>query len=185
MQPLPTHDRPDPADRVGREDAVDIALPNETATEAMALWIAPRLLAGDTILLEGPVGAGKSHFARALIHARLRAAGLPMEDVPSPTFTLIQYYDAGDVAIWHADLYRLTHPDEVLELGLHEAFESAICLVEWPDRLGADRPAHALTLTLTPRPDPAARIARLSSADPRWHDLLRDAQRQFPKALHD
>lgn len=185
MQPLPTHDRPDHAGRAAREDAVDIALPNEAATEALADWIAPRLAAGDTILLEGAVGAGKSHFARALIHARQRAAGHPPEDVPSPTFTLVQYYDAGDVAIWHADLYRLTHPDEALELGLEDAFGSAICLVEWPDRLGADRPAHALTLTLTPQPDPSARLARLSSADPRWRDLLLDLQRQFPKAPHD
>jgi tRNA threonylcarbamoyladenosine biosynthesis protein TsaE len=99
------------------------------------------LRAGDCLLLEGQIGAGKSHFARAFIQARLGRA----EDVPSPTFTLVQSYQA-DVEIWHADLYRLSHPDEVLELGLDEAFDSAICLIEWPDRLGSLLPKGAMRL---------------------------------------
>ena len=70
------------------------------------------------------------------------------EDVPSPTFTLVQVYQDAGVEIWHADLYRLTHPDEVWELGLDQAFETAICLVEWPDRLGNHRPEGALTIRL-------------------------------------
>ena len=70
------------------------------------------------------------------------------EDVPSPTFTLVQVYDVGGVDIWHADLYRLTHPDEVWELGLDDAFATAICLVEWPDRLGAHVPPKALRIGL-------------------------------------
>jgi tRNA threonylcarbamoyladenosine biosynthesis protein TsaE len=71
-----------------------------------------------------------------------------MEEVPSPTFTLVQVYEADGAEIWHADLYRLTHPDEVLELGLDEAFDRAISLVEWPDRLGGHLPPHALRLRL-------------------------------------
>jgi aminoglycoside/choline kinase family phosphotransferase len=67
--------------------------------------------------------------------------------VPSPTFTLVQSYE-GDPDIWHADLYRLSHPDEVVELGLDEAFATAICLVEWPDRLGSHLPDGAIRLTL-------------------------------------
>lgn len=118
-------------------------LPDEAATAALGERLAALLRAGDTLLLEGPIGAGKSHLARALIRARLGR----MEDVPSPTFTLVQTYDA-DPDIWHADLYRLTHPDEVLELGLDDAFTSAICLVEWPDRLGRHLPPDALRLTL-------------------------------------
>jgi tRNA threonylcarbamoyl adenosine modification protein YjeE len=165
--------------RPGAPESFTFILPDALATEALARWIAPQLKAGDTILLEGPVGAGKSHFARTLIGARRQAAGLPPEDVPSPTFTLVQYYDAGTVEIWHADLYRLTHPDEALELGLSDAFGSAICLVEWPDRLGPERPRDALTLTLTPLPDPEARRAQLRADAPRWTRLLRDAAAQF------
>jgi tRNA threonylcarbamoyladenosine biosynthesis protein TsaE len=117
-------------------------LSDETATAAFASTIAPLLAAGDTLLLEGDIGAGKSAFARALIRARLGR----MEDVPSPTFTLVQTYDAADGDIWHCDLYRLTHPDEALELGLDEAFETAICLIEWPDRLGDVAPQTSLHL---------------------------------------
>jgi tRNA threonylcarbamoyladenosine biosynthesis protein TsaE len=122
-----------------------IVLPTEADTVALGERLAGLARAGDCFLLEGPIGAGKSHLARAFIRARLGR----MEDVPSPTFTLVQVYEA-DVEIWHADLYRLTHPDEVWELGLDEAFDRAITLVEWPDRLGAHLPHHALRLRLEP-----------------------------------
>lgn len=138
---------------------VHLFLPDETATAALGRAIAPLLQAGDTLLLHGAIGAGKSHLARALIRARLGR----MEDVPSPTFTLIQTYDS-DPDIWHADLYRLTHPDEVLELGLDDAFSEAICLVEWPDRLGRYIPADALHIHLTQQEE--GRSARLSGGRP-------------------
>ncbi len=133
-----------------------VYLPDEDATATLGERLARLLRAGDTLLLEGPIGAGKSHFARALIRARLGR----MEDVPSPTFTLVQTYDADGVEIWHADLYRLSHPDEVLELGLEDAFATAICLVEWPDRLGSHLPSDALRLRLAAEGD--GRIAHLS-----------------------
>lgn len=124
-------------------------LRDEDATARLAQRIAPHLTTGDVLLLEGPIGAGKSAFARAVIRARLGR----QEEVPSPTFTLVQTYEdqAGD--IWHCDLYRLTHPDEAFELGLEEAFETAICLIEWPDRLGSDLPANALMLTFATHAD--------------------------------
>lgn len=118
------------------------------------------LAPGMVLLLQGPVGAGKSHIARAAIRAR---AGAETE-VPSPTFTLVQTYDAPDAEIWHADLYRLTDPSEVEELGLTEAMERAIVLIEWPDRLGSLRPATAITLTL--RPEGELRHTRLTGAPP-------------------
>lgn len=123
---------------------ISFCLASDEATDALGRWLAERLRPGDTLLLQGPIGAGKSHLARAIIRARLGR----MEDVPSPTFTLVQTYDAPDAEIWHADLYRLTHPDEVMELGLDAAFDQAICLIEWPDRLGALVPANAIRLRL-------------------------------------
>ena len=124
---------------------ITLSLPSEAATAALAARIATILTPGDTLLLSGSIGAGKSAFARALIRARLGR----MEDVPSPTFTLVQTYDDPHGDIWHCDLYRLTHPDDVFELGLDEAFHTAICLIEWPDRLGADMPKNALQLMFT------------------------------------
>lgn len=139
------------------QPALTFYLPDETATARLGAWFALRLMAGDCVLLDGQIGAGKSHFARALIRARLGR----MEDVPSPTFTLVQTYDA-DPEIWHADLYRLSHPDEVRELGLEEAFDTAICLVEWPDRLGLLAPANAIRISLAPHDE--GRMARISCA---------------------
>lgn len=129
-------------------------LANEMATARFAEDIAPVLMRGDTLLLEGEIGAGKSAFARALIRARLNR----FEEVPSPTFTLVQTYEAPDGDIWHCDLYRMSHPDEALELGLEEAFETAICLIEWPDRLGDAAPAFALRLSFAAG-DPAHHVS--------------------------
>jgi tRNA threonylcarbamoyladenosine biosynthesis protein TsaE len=149
---------PDPA-------APPIVLHGPDSTERLARRVAPVLRAGDVLLLEGPVGAGKTAFARALIGAILARDGLPPEDVPSPTFTLVQTYAAARFEIWHADLYRLSAPEEVLELGLAEAFDAALCLVEWPDRLGADRPARAATLSLSHH-GPDARRLTVSGTGP-------------------
>lgn len=130
-------------------------LPDEEATARLGAWLAGHMRGGEALLLSGPIGAGKSHLARALIRARLGR----YEDVPSPTFTLVQVYEA-DVDIWHADLYRLSHPDEVLELGLDEAFDRAICVVEWPDRLGSHLPERAVSVAL--RAEGEGRVATVS-----------------------
>lgn len=122
----------------------EFLLEDETRASRFGAALAHLLRPGDTLLLDGPVGAGKSHVARAAIRALCGAE----TEVPSPTFTLVQVYDGPDCEIWHADLYRLTHPDEVWELGLDEAFQTAICLVEWPDRLGAHLPPEALRIRL-------------------------------------
>ncbi|GAB4259962.1 MAG: tRNA (adenosine(37)-N6)-threonylcarbamoyltransferase complex ATPase subunit type 1 TsaE [Pararhodobacter sp.] len=141
-------------------------LPDPDETDMLAARFARGVGAGDVLLLEGQIGAGKTHFARALIRALMGRN----EDVPSPTFTLVQAYDAPGVEIWHADLYRLSHPDEAIELGLHDAFETALCLIEWPDRLGDDAPKQALTLRFSPR-DEGREVAFLSD-DPRWEGRL-------------
>lgn len=150
---------------------VVFALPSPQATADLAEWLALRLVPGDVLLLEGEIGAGKTHFARKLIQARLATVGR-FEDVPSPTFTLVQVYDAGGTEIWHSDLYRLTSADEAVELGLAEAFETAICLVEWPDRLGGMAPARALRMRFSDGPEPDSRLLALSFTELRWGVLI-------------
>jgi tRNA threonylcarbamoyladenosine biosynthesis protein TsaE len=130
--------------------AATLILPTEHDTAAFAQRLAPLLGPGDALLLSGPVGAGKSFFARALIRARL---GNPAEDVPSPSFTLVQTYLADGVEIWHCDLYRLVSAPDLWELGLAEAFEQAICLIEWPDRLGQLTPQDGLHLNFAAMDD--------------------------------
>jgi tRNA threonylcarbamoyladenosine biosynthesis protein TsaE len=144
-----------------------ILLPAEHDTARFAMRMAAIVKSGDTLLLSGDIGAGKSAFSRAFIRAR---AGAEI-DVPSPTFTLVQTYDVGDVEIWHCDLYRLTHPDEAFELGLDEAFETAICLVEWPDRLGNLAPQGALSLHFEARQNGHAVSF---TPDANWADRLSD-----------
>ncbi len=131
--------------------------------------LAPRLGPGDVILMSGDVGAGKTHFARCLIQSLLDVP----EDVPSPTYTLVQTYPTPRVEIWHVDLYRISGPSEIIELGLTEAFETAICLVEWPDRLGDLSPVTALDLDLSMADGQDARQLCLRWSDPRWASLLK------------
>jgi len=142
-------------------------LADEDATAAFAGQVAPLLRPGDTLLLEGEIGAGKSAFSRGVIRACLGR----MEDVPSPTFTLVQTYEAEVCDIWHCDLYRLSYPDEAFELGLEEAFETAICLIEWPDRLGDAAPKGALCLAFAAGDD----AHHLSMHGPQsWANRLKD-----------
>jgi len=95
------------------------------------------------------------------------------EDVPSPTFTLVQIYEGPNCEIWHSDLYRLSHPDDVAELGLTQAFDEAICLVEWPDRLGTLAPGDALTLKFAADPDmPDSRQITMQWHHEKWAPLI-------------
>ena len=121
-----------------------IQLPDIAATQALAGRIAALASPGDAILLQGELGAGKTAFARAFIRA---AAGDPTLEVPSPTFTLVQSYDLPGGTVYHFDLWRLSGPADLSELGWDEAREGII-LVEWPERLGDRRPADALTIEL-------------------------------------
>jgi tRNA threonylcarbamoyladenosine biosynthesis protein TsaE len=146
-----------------------VTLNTAEETARLAVKIGALLRPGDCLLLDGSIGAGKTHFSRHLIRSVLQVP----EDVPSPTFTLVQTYDTQIGELWHADLYRLSSLDEIEELGLTDAFENAICLVEWPDRLGNTAPIHALTLKL--RSDPEHEMTRhlaLEWSTPRWSEIL-------------
>lgn len=113
---------------------------NSLETAAIAVRVSFLLHSRDVILLKGDLGAGKSTFARALIKA---LCGEETE-VPSPTFTLVQTYEAPLFTLWHFDLYRLKEPQEIYELGIEEAFRSGVSLIEWPERLGSLRQGNCL-----------------------------------------
>ncbi len=135
------------------------------AMVALADAVAPLAWRGDVLALRGPLGAGKTVFARAFIAARARAAGLDpatLGEVPSPTFTLVQSYELPDVPIWHFDLFRLEKPEDALELAIEEAFAVAISLVEWPEKLGVYLPAARLDLAIDFVGEGGARQVRLS-----------------------
>lgn len=111
---------------------------------AFAGQLAEIAQAGDVLLLDGDLGAGKSFFSRSFInHLAEKQLGEKIE-VPSPTFTLVQTYDQLKPPIWHFDLYRLSSPDEAYELGLDDAVKTSICLIEWPSRLEGDLPENCL-----------------------------------------
>ncbi|MEA1937929.1 MAG: tRNA (adenosine(37)-N6)-threonylcarbamoyltransferase complex ATPase subunit type 1 TsaE [Pseudomonadota bacterium] len=125
-----------------QSEGTRIALTDEAATVRFARAVARLLRPGDVIALTGDLGAGKTVFARAVV----RALTGKEEEVPSPTFTLVQTYAAQVGEIWHFDLYRVGDSEDVLELGWEDALANGIALVEWPDRLGLLTPRHRLAL---------------------------------------
>jgi tRNA threonylcarbamoyladenosine biosynthesis protein TsaE len=137
-------------------DSHRIALPDVQTTLALGARLAGELRPGQSLMLSGGLGAGKTTLARGLIAAW---TGIE-EDAPSPTYTLVQTYDGPKGALWHVDLYRLDEPDAVFELGLEDAFLEALCVIEWPERLGGFRPADRLDLRLGVEGE--GRVAELS-----------------------
>lgn len=140
-----------------------LPLPDAAATEALGHRLAPLLRSGDVVALSGDLGAGKTTLARALIQTLMQAE-IP---VPSPTFTLVQHYNApNNSVIAHYDWYRLRVPQEVVELDFEEDCANAITLVEWPQRAAQYLPARTLTVTL--HQDIAAARAATFSGSPAW-----------------
>lgn len=145
-----------------------VDLPDLAAAEALGARLGAVLGAGDAVALFGPLGAGKTTLARAAIRTRLDEAEA---DIPSPTFTLAQTYVAPDrLEIWHVDLYRLEDPSEIAELGLEEAFDSAACLIEWPERAGPFLPDDRLDIRLSPHGE--GRRAEIAARSERWRARL-------------
>jgi tRNA threonylcarbamoyladenosine biosynthesis protein TsaE len=134
-------------------------LPDEAATARLGQAIAARLRPGEAVCLSGPLGAGKSTLARALV----RALTTPEEEVPSPTFTLVQFYEGPRLSVAHFDLYRLTDPDEAYEIGLDEALDAGAAVIEWPQRLEGNLPPDRLDVEIElVEEDAGGRRARLT-----------------------
>jgi len=144
-----------------------IDLPDEAATAVFAARLSALAAPGDIFALKGDLGAGKTSFARAFIRAR----GGEEEEVPSPTFTLVQVYEVAEAAIWHFDLYRLKSPEEAWELGIEDAFSEGISLIEWPERLGPLLPKRRFEITFLFGERPEARRAALAAGEG-WQERL-------------
>jgi tRNA threonylcarbamoyladenosine biosynthesis protein TsaE len=146
-------------------DSRQIALPDEAATLALGRALGAALAAGDVVCLSGDLGAGKTTLARGAIAAWTGAA----TEAPSPTYTLVQTYEGPRGELWHVDLYRLRQPEEASELGLEDAFASAACLIEWPERLRGRLPRDRLVVELTA--DGTGRMALLTALGA-WREKL-------------
>jgi tRNA threonylcarbamoyladenosine biosynthesis protein TsaE len=131
-------------------------LADEAATARLGAAVARQIRAGEAVCLSGPLGAGKSTLARALV----RALTTPDEDVPSPTFTLVQFYEGPRLKVAHFDLYRLASAAEAYEIGLDEALEDGAVVIEWPERLEGQLPADRLDVEIALKGD--GREARLT-----------------------
>ena len=145
-----------------------IDLPDEAATAALARRVAALARPGDVVALSGDLGTGKTLFARAFIGE---------EDVPSPTFTLVQTYDRPMGRVWHFDLYRLKSPEEAIELDIEDAFAEGISLIEWPERLGPLLPRRRLEIEFRFGDHPEARRVALDAGEdwqPRLEKILAD-----------
>lgn len=137
-------------------------LADESATHEVGRQLATRLRAGDVVALSGPLGVGKTELVRAVL-AELGQEG----EVPSPTFAIVQPYEALDPPVWHVDLYRLEDAGELDELGL-DSLDDAALLVEWPERAGEGSWPGALRLRLDFAEDGARRLT--ADVPAAWQD---------------
>jgi len=146
-----------------------IAVPDEAGTHALAASLARQCRPGDCILLSGDLGAGKTAFARGFIQSLLSIK----EDIVSPTFTLVQTYRTQhDTTVWHFDLYRLHKSEEIAEIGLDEALDGGITLIEWPELVRASLPKSALDVTIQSGPTPGQRVFGFAGLPAAWQDRL-------------
>ncbi|MBP3346934.1 MAG: tRNA (adenosine(37)-N6)-threonylcarbamoyltransferase complex ATPase subunit type 1 TsaE [Alphaproteobacteria bacterium] len=122
--------------------------PDEASTVIFGRKLAQMAKQGDVFALFGTLGMGKSVLARAFIQSLTGT-----EEVPSPTFTLVQSYDAPDFEIFHYDLYRIKSPEEIFEIGMEEAVYQGVSLIEWPEMMGGYLPRNCFRVEITPQKD--------------------------------
>ena len=153
-------------------DSLALALHDLSATRAFAAALSRFIVPGRVFCLSGPLGAGKSEVARAMITA---SCG-PQDDIPSPTFTLVQPYQAsGGFEVWHMDLYRLETAEQVLALGVEEAFFECCCLIEWSDKITDLLPSDQVRIDLAMGPDDGSRVVAVAASS----DLLNMFKQDF------
>lgn len=145
---------------------------NQAGMKSFARILADLAKPRDVILLYGDLGMGKTVFSRAFVQSLTS----PDEDVPSPTFTLVQLYDTDKGTIWHFDLYRLKQPDEVYELGFEEALSDGISLIEWPERAERLYPRNRLEIKITAGDAPDERRVALIPHGDGWNKRLENLQ---------
>ena len=140
-------------------ESLTFHLPDEASTRKLGRELAKIAQTGDVFALYGTLGMGKSVLARAFVQELTAAA-----EVPSPTFTLMQIYDAPSFEIYHFDLYRLKSPDEIFEIGVEEAMYSGVCLIEWPERMTPYLPRDIFKVELLP--EGSGRLAVITPGSP-------------------
>jgi tRNA threonylcarbamoyladenosine biosynthesis protein TsaE len=118
---------------------------NEQETARIASELAQKLHVGDIVALYGTLGMGKTAFCRGFIQSFLNG-----QDVPSPTFTLLQTYDTPKFPIYHFDMYRLKSPEEAFEIGIEDAFAEGVSLIEWPEKIGNLLPKKHIRIFIEP-----------------------------------
>ena len=141
-------------------------LADAAATEAVGRALAALVVPGDAIALSGPLGSGKTTLARGLL-AGLGLAG----EAPSPSFAIVQPYAPPELRLplWHVDLYRIEDPAEAAELGIDDARDEVVLIVEWPERLGRRHWSDALWLELAPEGEGRRLTAQVPAAwEGRW-----------------
>ena len=127
----------------------------------------------DLLLLSGKVGAGKTEFARLIIRAKAKKEDFYIEEISSPTFSLIQSYDFQHCKISHIDLYRVNSETELFELGIPDIFESQITLLEWPEILEIENLSRYVSIKIKEMREPkGARVIKIEFFGHRWSDLI-------------
>tara|TARA_A100001011_G_C14265599_1_gene824513 strand:- start:418 stop:927 length:510 start_codon:yes stop_codon:yes gene_type:complete len=116
-------------------------------TLGLSRLFARLLRASDSVLLFGEIGSGKSFFARGVIQSMMINQSIRVQEVPSPTFTIVQTYDFLFPSVWHIDLYRISDINEIFELDLEHGLENGICLIEWPGKMSSLTPKRNISIT--------------------------------------